>query len=97
MASQHPSKVVRPVWATATYEPADAAAIKALVRGGATPEQQKRAIDWIIRGACQTYDEQFVPDSARVTDFLLGRRSVGQQIIKLMNIPSTTKDTENGN
>ncbi len=98
MASAPPrKKPVRPLWATAQYEPADVGAIKAVGRGDATPEQQRRALDWIIRQACQTYEEQFDPDSARVTDFLLGRRSVGQQIIKLFNMPSThPENRENG-
>lgn len=95
MAPRPPRKVTRPVWATAEYTDADLYAVRAVARGNANPEQQRRAIDWVIRRACQTYDEQFVPDSPRVTDFLLGRRSVGQQIIKLINVTTTT-ETENG-
>jgi hypothetical protein len=44
-----------------------------------------RALDWIIHQACQTYDTSFASDdeNGRVGAFVEGRRSVGNQIIKL--------------
>lgn len=62
------------------------ASIQALSRGEATPEQQKRALDWIINKAAMTYDEPFVPGQSDVTSYLSGRMSVGRQIIKLIKI-----------
>jgi hypothetical protein len=48
----------------------------------------KRALDWIINQAAQTYDNSFVPDdpNGRMAAFIEGRRSVGQQIVKLMRL-----------
>ena len=70
----------------AEWEKPDAAAIQALVDGTATPEQQQRALRWIVEGAAQTYDRSFVPGSADVSAFLEGRRDVGRQIVKLTKI-----------
>lgn len=45
-----------------------------------------RALDWIIHQACQTYDTSFAADdeNGRIGAYVEGRRSVGNQIIKLM-------------
>lgn len=69
----------------AAYDLADAAAVQALARGNATPEQQQRAIRWIV-GAAGTYDLSYRPDSARATDFSEGKRWVGSQVVKLTNL-----------
>ena len=47
-----------------------------------------RALDWIIHQASQTYDTSFAADDAngRIGAFVEGRRSVGHQIIKLMQL-----------
>ena len=76
----------RHLWAAADWEPADAAAIQALAAGNANEGQQRRALDWIIQKAAMTYDEPFEPQNARVTDYVLGRRSVGLALVKLLNI-----------
>jgi hypothetical protein len=68
------------------YENADVAAIQALARGDASPEAQRRALDWIINAASATYDQSFHPDSARLTDFAEGRRFVGNQVVKLTKL-----------
>lgn len=73
-------------WIPPAWEPADASALQAMLRGEATPDQQRRALDWIITKACATYDMPYRPDSARDTDFSLGRMFVGQQIVKLTKI-----------
>jgi hypothetical protein len=73
-------------WHPAAWQPADAAAIQALAAGTAGAAQQQRALAWIINGAAQTYDEPFVPGSDDVRCYLLGRRSVGQQVVKLMKV-----------
>ena len=80
----------------AEYEVADVAAIQALIRGEADPEQQKRALKWIIeRGAC-TYDFHYY-ENERHTAFALGRAFVGQQVVKLtrLNLHSLRRN-ENG-
>jgi hypothetical protein len=51
-----------------------------------SPFQVKLALDWIVLKAAQTYDNSFEANdpNGRIGAFLEGRRSVGQQIIKLM-------------
>lgn len=76
-------------WKPPAYEDADAAALQALGRGNATPDQQKRALDWIVTRAAATYDLPYRPggaEGARDTDFALGRMFVGQQIVKLLKV-----------
>lgn len=68
------------------YEPADIGAIQALARGDASPEAQRRALDWIINAAAATYDQSFHPDNAQLTSFAEGRRFVGNQIVKLTKL-----------
>lgn len=85
--SQAPKKATRalgphipPEW-----ELADAVAFQALVRGEAAPEQQMRALKWVIEHAAGTYEFNYYP-SERDTAFALGRAFVGQQIVKLTHI-----------
>lgn len=75
-------------WKPTPFEPPDAAAFQALARGNATADQQKRALDWLVKNACRTYDLSFRPGEVgrRDTDFAEGRRSVGLEIVKLVNI-----------
>lgn len=82
------SKAPQP-WMPVEYDIADAAAIQAIVRGDATADQQKRAIDWIINRACGTYDQTFFPggaEGARNTDFAEGRRFAGNSIVKMTKL-----------
>lgn len=84
-----PTKKVR-IEAPAAFAPPpwdlpDASAMQALARGDATPEQQKRALDWIIQKACGTYDLDYRPD-AREHAFVSGRRFVGLEIVKLLKV-----------
>jgi hypothetical protein len=73
----------------ATYDEAEIAAVKAVAAGNASAGQQKLALDWIVNKAARTYDEPFLPGQHDVTLNLLGRRSVGLQIVKLVNLPAT--------
>jgi len=76
-----------PLWAVE-----DARAIQALAlyaqNGGDPPSQGdvNRALDWIIHTACGTYDEPFRPGRQDSVNYMLGRRSVGLAIIKLMKL-----------
>lgn len=72
-------------WKPFDWEPADVAAIQALSRGEATPDQQKRALDWIITSA-GTYDLSYRPSSDRDTAFAEGRRFVGLQIVTKLKL-----------
>lgn len=75
-------------WGVTPYEVADISAIQALERGDATPEQQRRAIKWIVETACGTYDLSFRPgdDGRRNTDFAEGKRHVGLNIVKMLRL-----------
>lgn len=73
-------------WKPTEWEPADVAAIQALVRGDASPEQQRRAIDYIIKDIAGTYDMSYRPESDRDTAFAEGKRFVGLQLVKAVNL-----------
>lgn len=73
-------------WYPARYEKADVRALKNLAAGTASPEQQQRAMKWIIEQACATYDLSYRPTSDRDTSFAEGRRFVGLQIVKALNL-----------
>lgn len=68
------------------WEKADAYAIQALERGEATPDQQRRALAWIVNSACQTYDFCDKPESDRLSAIFDGRRFAGLQVVKLIKI-----------
>lgn len=73
-------------WKPTEWEPADVAAIQALTRGEATADQQRRAVDYIIRDIAGTYDMSYRPSSDRDTAFAEGKRFVGLQIVKAVNL-----------
>lgn len=80
-------------WKPIPYRKADAAALQALATGTANEGQQKRALQYVIETAANTYDLAYQPNSPRDTDFALGRAFVGQQLVKLLKQPlSTIKD-----
>lgn len=59
--------------------------MQALQRGDATPDQQRRALHFIVHSLCGTYDATYFPD-ARDSDFAQGKRWVGLQLVKLLNL-----------
>jgi hypothetical protein len=72
-------------WLPAPYELADITAVQAVHRGDASPDQQRRALAWIINQACGTYDFSYRPGADdRETNLALGRQFVGQQLVKLL-------------
>lgn len=80
-----------PPWAPYTpvdWQLADANALRALAAGTANDDQQRRALHFIINNVCRTYDLSFCPgvDGDRETAMAEGRRFVGLQIVKLLNI-----------
>lgn len=88
--SRAPQKPAAPTLAfgpfvPAAYELADASAFQALQRGDATPDQQKRALDWLITKGAARYEFHYYP-SDRDTAFALGRAFVGQQVSKLLTL-----------
>jgi hypothetical protein len=87
----------RPIWGPAAYAEQDVYNVKAVWYGRADANQQRKALEWILYKASQLNEQSFVPDNARVTDFIEGRRSVGNQIVKLIEMGSSSQQTkENG-
>jgi hypothetical protein len=99
------------IWHPATYTDADIRAIQSLALYAKAaddpkykhlvpgPEEVRRALDWIIHKAAQTYELTFVPNdpSGRIAAFVDGRRSVGQQITKLLTLkPEHFKEHTDG-
>lgn len=89
-------KAAPEAWHPTPWEPADAWALKALAAGKANESQQRRALSFVIERLAGTYDVSFRPDSARATDFAEGKRFVGLQLVKLLNMPPALikKDTK---
>ena len=73
----------RQPWHPTPFTDQEAHAAKAFDKGEAEPSQQQVLRDWLIR-ASQMRDESFVHDSARATDYLLGRRSIGLQYAAML-------------
>jgi hypothetical protein len=73
-------------WAPPDIHLRDVAAMKALQRGDASAEQQRHALKFIVERVCGTYEEQFCPgeDGRRATDYALGKRRVGLQLVSLL-------------
>ena len=69
----------------AAFDEHDAVAIQALAAGKATAEQQRRALKWILEGACALPIWAYCKDE-RETNLALGRQFVGQQIVGVMNV-----------
>lgn len=76
----------------AQYDENDIRAIQALSSGNASEGQQKRALEWIVNNACQTYDLHYRPgaEGERDTAFALGRAFAGQQIVKMLRLRPKT-------
>lgn len=74
----------------------DAEAIQSLTRGEADADQQKRAIRWILEGACGLPIWAY-RETQRETDIALGRQFVGQQIVGLQKINlAKLREKDNG-
>lgn len=68
---------------TLEAELADAHALRALHEGRATPDQQKRALQWILGRGCLVGGLPWA-ETDRETAFLCGRQFVGKQIGRLL-------------
>lgn len=73
----------------AAYADADIAAVKALSRGEATPDQQLHALRYIVETLSGYYDISFRPEpdgGALGMAFHEGRRFVGAQLVKMTKL-----------
>lgn len=73
-------------WKPSAWEIPDAGAMQALSRGDASPDQQKRALQYIIESLCGTYDMSYRSGKPDDTAFAEGKRAVGLQIVKLIKV-----------
>jgi hypothetical protein len=68
------------------YAAADVSAVQAWAAGTATPDQQKRAYEWVMFHGARVREVTFQPDNAHATAFAEGRRFVGLQIARLQTL-----------
>lgn len=64
-------------------------ALKALHVGDATPDQQKLALEIIVKKLSRTHDLSYIPSSFDGSAFLSGRAFVGHQLLKYLNLPAS--------
>ena len=64
---------------------AQVAAIQALSKGIATPDQQTAALHFILVGVCKVDDEPYYPNSDRDTAYACGKRRVGTFVRSLIH------------
>jgi len=67
-------------------------AFKSLEAGEATPYQQQRVLNLIIKNFARTYDLPFIPGQIDQSAFLAGRAYVGHSIMRHINMPASTLD-----
>lgn len=95
--AEYDEKDIRAIQSLALYaKAADDPNYKHLVPG---PEDVKRALDWIVYKAAQTYENGFVANdpNGRIGAYQEGRRSVGLQITKLLTLkPEQFKEQSDG-
>ncbi len=98
-ASQPPPPKKPKLPGDSEFHPADAeipqstiAAVKALSRGEATEGQQIAALNFIIDDLCAVYDLSYRPDRPQATAFMEGRRFVGLQIRKTIQLKLARED-----
>lgn len=60
-------------------------ALKAMHKGDASPDQQKIVLDCMME-LTGYYDLSYRPDSERDTAFAEGKRFVGAQLVKMVNL-----------
>lgn len=78
------------------YTEADVQAIRALAVGAATPDQQKRALRWMIM-AFGTYDVSFRRgglNAQRDTDFAQGKQYAGQILVWMIKAAESNTDPD---
>jgi hypothetical protein len=82
-----PKKLFEPWAPPPSVTVAEVAALKAVAACNASPEQQKRAMDFIIERVAGTYEEVYCPGETgnRDTAYALGKRRVGTYIVSLLN------------
>lgn len=75
-------------WLAPECDPSDIYALQAVYNGRATDEQQRRAMDFIIKELCGVNRSTFVPgpDGQRASDLAQGKQLVGHVIVSLLTV-----------
>src|SRR6187549_2463840 len=73
-----------PADAPAPFDLPDVAAVQAVYGGRGTEEQQRRAMEWVIKKAAQIGSQSYRAGDSHATAFVEGRRFVGAQILSLL-------------
>jgi hypothetical protein len=79
-------------WHPPDYTDVEIRAVQAIERFARTGEDGPSArdcqkfLDWLLNVACGTYDEPFRPGNADAVNYMLGRRSVGLAVVKLLKL-----------
>lgn len=90
MAPKQPVKVrLFEPWSPPELELPEVAALQAVAKGTASPDQQQRAMRVIVEKIGCAYEETFCPgvDGARNSDFFQGRRRAGTMLRSFINAP----------
>jgi hypothetical protein len=69
--------------------------VRAVAQGNASEREQQIAMDWIVQQAAGTYELSYRSDAdggERETAMAEGRRFVGLQIVKLVNMSGALVD-----
>lgn len=61
-------------------------AIRGVNAGTADASQQALAVRWIVHEVTKAYDMSYRPESARDSDFAEGKRYVGNELIRVINM-----------
>lgn len=86
MMASPPSMPERKAHVPPKYERHHVAAFQALAEGCAEPHQQKVALAYLLTTLCGVQDLSYRPDSVRETDLFEGRRFVGANILKFLQL-----------
>lgn len=73
--------------------------MQAVAYGRASEDQQRRAFKYLVENLCGTYDLSYRSGNPHDTTFAEGKRFVGLQLVKLINLnlgKLRGKDTEQG-
>lgn len=78
------------------YDDAVIAAFRALFNGEASPDQQRRVLDYIVEVLADKDGLSYRGENTHDTAFAEGRRFVGLQIVKMLKLRNLTQPKENG-
>lgn len=78
-------------WLPAEYDDEIVAAVQAWAAGVASERQQQLAFRWVVEVLCATFDMSYRPGAPDDTSFAEGKRSIGNQIVKMTKLRATPK------